>query len=95
MSNYLLFMFLQYGSLGHRSHVYLTTPRYLGPAMTAGAIYVASTQDDATHITCFRGNLAAHAADEGSKENLAAYAVPKTKSAQHRCFALGSYVENC
>ena len=49
----------------------LVNPRYLGPALTPGAIYVASVQEGGVEVMCFKGNLSSPedpASDDTSSE---------------------------
>lgn len=45
----------------------IQNPRYLGPAFTTGAVYLASVQNGYTDILCFKGNL--NIPDGEEKEN--------------------------
>lgn len=41
----------------------IQSPRYLGPAYTDGAVYVASIQHNCTDVVVFKGNLEPSAVD--------------------------------
>ena len=37
--------------------MYIQSPRYLGPAVTDGGVYIGSQHDGKAEMICFRGNL--------------------------------------
>ncbi|XP_038618357.1 citron Rho-interacting kinase isoform X2 [Tachyglossus aculeatus] len=41
-----------------RAHLEIPNPRYLGPAISSGAIYLASSYQDKLRVICCKGNLA-------------------------------------
>ena len=71
---------LFYISLSHRqggkTALNISNPRYLGPALSDGAVYVGSTSDTTAEILCFRGNMASAIPEE--KENVKMYTTPST-----------------
>lgn len=40
-----------------RAHLEIPNPRYLGPAISSGAIYLASSYQDKLRVICCKGNL--------------------------------------
>ena len=44
----------------------IQSPKYLGPAYTDGAVYVASLQDQCTDIVVFKGNLSSTTAADST-----------------------------
>ncbi|XP_033104985.1 citron Rho-interacting kinase-like [Anneissia japonica] len=47
----------QTSSPGEPTFLMLPTPRYVGPAMSKGAIYLATTKDQRIELVCLQGNL--------------------------------------
>jgi len=43
-------------SIGMKTFLNVVGAQYLGPALTPGAIYVASVTDESTDILCLKGN---------------------------------------
>ena len=54
----------------------LAGPRYLGPALSAGAVYIGTAHDTTAEVICFKGNMVTGSGTE-DKENL--YAQPLRK----------------
>uniref|UniRef100_H3BGN6 Citron Rho-interacting kinase n=1 Tax=Latimeria chalumnae TaxID=7897 RepID=H3BGN6_LATCH len=52
-----------------RAHLEIPNPRYLGPAISSGAIYLASSYQDKLRVICCKGNLVKEA---GSEQHLGA-----------------------
>ncbi|XP_048875200.1 citron rho-interacting kinase isoform X3 [Brienomyrus brachyistius] len=55
----------QHASLGSAAHAHLDipSPRYLGPAISSGAIYLASSYQNKLRVICCKGNLARESGD--------------------------------
>ena len=86
MLNVLISSFRQ----GGKTYINVPNPRYLGPAVSLGAIHVASIQDIVTEIFAFKGNKLSDVAN--NKENKASeyltYATPSSKKRyEHVIFA--------
>ena len=47
---------LLYRSVGMKTFLNVIGAQYVGPALTSGAIYVASVTDESTDILCLKGN---------------------------------------
>lgn len=45
------------------AHLDIPSPRYLGPAISAGAIYLASSYQNKLRVICCKGNLARDSGD--------------------------------
>ena len=54
----------------------LPCPRYLGPAPSPGAVYIAAIQEGATEILCYRGNMVGYS-DSDRENEIPEYATPK------------------
>ena len=48
---------IDFCSQGDKTFLSLSNPRCLGPALTKGAVYVGSSQDTTSTVTCFKGNM--------------------------------------
>ncbi|XP_023664142.2 citron rho-interacting kinase isoform X2 [Paramormyrops kingsleyae] len=55
----------QHASLGSSAHAHLDipSPRFLGPAISSGAIYLASSYQNKLRVICCKGNLARESGD--------------------------------
>ncbi|KAM9331115.1 citron Rho-interacting kinase [Gastrophryne carolinensis] len=60
-----------------RAHLDIPNPRYLGPAISSGAIYLASVYQDKLRVICCKGNLVKDNANEHHR-------APSTKSPNKR-----------
>lgn len=46
----------------------LPCPRYLGPAATAGAVYIGSSHEGVAEVLCFKGNALLRQVEQPTKE---------------------------
>lgn len=61
-------------SKGGKKFLNIVNPRYLGPALTPSAVYIASMKENDTEIICFKGNMGGRAMPEDEiKENIRDY----------------------
>ncbi|XP_078237738.1 citron Rho-interacting kinase isoform X12 [Pogona vitticeps] len=67
------------GSLGTpaRAHLDIPSPRYLGPAISSGAIYLASSYQDKLRVICCKGNLVKESNNEHHRGSSATRSCPR------------------
>ncbi|XP_078237739.1 citron Rho-interacting kinase isoform X13 [Pogona vitticeps] len=69
------------GSLGTpaRAHLDIPSPRYLGPAISSGAIYLASSYQDKLRVICCKGNLVKESNNEHHRGSSATRSSPNKR----------------
>ncbi|XP_019349286.1 citron Rho-interacting kinase isoform X6 [Alligator mississippiensis] len=60
-----------------RAHLEIPNPRYLGPAISSGAIYLASSYQDKLRVICCKGNLVKESNNEHHRGTSATRSCPR------------------
>ncbi|XP_030438845.1 citron Rho-interacting kinase isoform X4 [Gopherus evgoodei] len=60
-----------------RAHLDIPNPRYLGPAISSGAIYLASSYQDKLRVICCKGNLVKESNNEHHRGSSATRSCPR------------------